>query len=320
MDKTISFAQQVKEELVLNNYESSDRLRALLSAYIRINGHISFKKKETVIILQSENAKIAKFLYSTIKDIYQANCKIEYNQKTNLKKNITYEVIVESNGEAIIDDLEISFLEGKISKNIVKNDDSISGYLAGAFLASGSVNSPVTSNYHLEIVLNNDNYAKWMLHLFNRYKNTNIEPKIIQRRNKYVIYLKKSDQIAEFLAMIGATSSCLEFESYRVDRDFANASNRLANFDASNMKKTVEAGQKQIKQIMFIDQTYGIDNIKNPKARILAHLRLENESASLTELAVLLGEELDQEVSRSLIAHLFDSLEKLYYKMGGESI
>ena len=61
--------------------------------------------------------------------------------------------------EAIMDDLEISFLEGKISKNIVKNDDTISGYLAGAFLAAGSVNSPVTSNYHLEIALNSENYV-----------------------------------------------------------------------------------------------------------------------------------------------------------------
>ena len=62
MDKTVSFSTQVKEELVSNVYESNDRLRALLSAYIRINGHISFKKGETIIILQSENAKVAKFI------------------------------------------------------------------------------------------------------------------------------------------------------------------------------------------------------------------------------------------------------------------
>ena len=320
MDKTVSFSTQVKEELVSNVYESNDRLRALLSAYIRINGHISFKKGETIIILQSENAKVAKFIYVSLKKLYQADCRIDYKQKTNLKKKISYEIIVDSLGQMIIEDLEISFLEGKISKNIVKNDDSISGYLAGAFIASGSVNSPVTSNYHLEIALNSENYAKWMLHLFSRYKNTNIEPKIIKRREKYVIYVKKSDQIAEFLIMIGATSSCLEFESYRVDRDFANASNRLANFDAANMKKTVDTAQRQIKQITYIEQIYGISNIRNPKTRMLCRLRLEYESASNTELAEMMSEELDTTITRGNISHLFKYIENLYYRLGGEPL
>lgn len=320
MDKTVSFATQVKEELVSNTYESKDRLRALLSAYIRINGHVSFKRGETIIILQSENAKVARFIYLSLKNLYNANCRLEFKQKTNLKKKISYEIIVDSLGQLIIDDLEISFLEGKISKNIVKNDDSISGYLAGAFIASGSVNSPVTSNYHLEISLNNENYAKWMLHLFSRYKNTNIEPKIIKRREKYVIYVKKSDQIAEFLIMIGATSSCLEFENYRVNRDFANQANRLANFDTSNMKKTVAAAQRQVKQILFIDQVLGIDRIRNPKTRLLCRLRLEFESASINELANMMSEELDTEITRGNVSHLFKYIENLYIKLGGEKI
>ena len=35
-----SFTSRVKEELVNNTYPSTDRLRALLSAYIRINGSV----------------------------------------------------------------------------------------------------------------------------------------------------------------------------------------------------------------------------------------------------------------------------------------
>lgn len=315
MNNTISFSKEVKEELVSNSYESLDRLKALLSAYVRINGHISFKNKNTVIILNTENAKIAKFLYQHLSNLYPSEVRIEYKQKSSFNKNISYEIIVDSYGQEIIDDLEITFLEGKISKNIVKNDDSISGYLAGAFLASGSVNSPKTSNYHLEISLTNENHAKWMLHLFNRYKNTNLEPKIIERRGKYVLYLKKSDQIVEFLAMIGAVNSCLEFESVRVDRDFINASNRLANFDAANMSKTVEAGQRQIEEIKMIDQILGIDNIRNPKTRLLCRLRLENESASLSELAEMMSEEMNNPISKSNVSHLFKYIDDLYRKI-----
>ena len=151
-----SFTRQVKEELADNTYPSSDRLRALLSAYIRINGSLVFRHKKTLLQLNTENAKIGKFIFETINEIYKANAELIVKEKRNLDKSKSYMIQISGASEAIMDDLEISFLEGKISKNIVRNDDTISGYLAGAFLAAGSVNSPVTSNYHLEIALNSE--------------------------------------------------------------------------------------------------------------------------------------------------------------------
>ena len=313
----ISFTQRVKEELVNNEYDSNDRLRALLSAYIRINASISFKNKRTHLKLKSENGKTAKFIYKTINSIYGNTAHMSYMDKGNTKK--TYYIIdIDEASELIMDDLEISFMEGKISKNIVKNDDTISGYLAGAFLASGSVNSPVTSNYHLEITLTNENYAKWLSKLFGKYKNSDIEPKITSRRDKYVIYFKKSDQIADFLIMIGAVSSCMEFENIRVDRDFMNSANRLTNMDTANMKRTVETGKRQVEEIKAIDDMLGIENIGNKKMRILCSLRLENESASLNELADLLSEQMDKPVTKSNINHLFRSIHTLYERLNSK--
>ena len=193
MRSKTSFTSQVKEELVTNSYPSSDRLRALLSAFIRINGSLLFRNKKTLLQLNMENAKIGKFIYQTINDIYHTDVELIVKENQKFSKNKSYSILIDESSEGIMDDLEISFLEGKISKNIVKNDDTISGYLAGAFLAAGSVNSPVTSNYHLEIALNSENYAKWLAKLFGKYKNSNIEPKITQRRDQYVIYFKKSD-------------------------------------------------------------------------------------------------------------------------------
>ena len=65
-----SFTSQVKEELASNNYPSEDRLRALLSAYIRINGSLVFRHKKTLLQLNTENAKIGRFIYETINEIY----------------------------------------------------------------------------------------------------------------------------------------------------------------------------------------------------------------------------------------------------------
>ena len=311
--KRESFTQTVKEELCANNYESIDRYKALLAAYIRINGSILFRSKQSYVSLSTENAKIAKFIYKTIGDIYHFHPELTYHTRQN--GATMYNITFEEEKNAIIEDLEISFLEGKISKNIVKNDDTISGYLAGAFLASGSVNSPKTSNYHLEISLSSENYAKWSAKLFGKYHNSDIEPKITKRREKYIIYFKKSDQIANFLIMIGAVSSCMEFENVRVDRDFMNSANRLTNMDTANLKKSIEAGKRQIMEIKSIDEKLGIDNITNIKVRELCKIRLENENASLNELANLLSMNLDKSITKSNINHLFRSIHEMYERM-----
>ena len=314
-----SFTSQVKEELVSNAYPSDDRLRALLSAYIRINGSLVFRHKKTLLQLNTENAKIGRFIYETINEIYKANAELIVKERKSFTNSKLYMIEIADASETIMDDLEISFLEGKISKNIVKNDDTISGYLAGAFLAAGSVNSPVTSNYHLEITLNSENYAKWLAKLFAKYKNSNIEPKITHRRDEYVIYFKKSDQISNFLIMIGAVSSCLEFEDVRANRDLMNNANRLTNMDTANMKRTIETGTRQKEEIELIDQLLGIDNLGNLKERELCHLRLANEAASLQELADMMSEKFKKTITKSNINHLFRSIHAFYERLNRDN-
>ncbi|MBO4856284.1 MAG: DNA-binding protein WhiA [Bacilli bacterium] len=309
-----SFTREVKEELCSNEYPSQDRLRALLAAYIRINGSLVFRDKKSYLSLSSENAKISAFIYKMLSDIYKSDARLIYETKTNLGKNRIYRIEIQEASETILEDLDISFLEGKISKNIVRNDDTISGYLAGAFLASGSVNSPSTSNYHLEIALNSENYAKWLSKLFSKYHNSDIEPKITKRREQFVIYFKKSDQISNFLIMIGAVTSCLEFEEARMNRDLVNSANRLTNMDTANMKKIYETGLRQVEEIKVIDKAVGIENITNAKVRLLCSLRLENESASLNDLADLMSERLEKDITKSNINHLFRSIHEMYLR------
>lgn len=318
MSNTISFAEKVKEELCSNEYESKDRLMALLSAYIRINGTLIFRNKKELLLLKSENAKISRFIYEKLNELFSADAHISFANKGNIKNKTVYLTTIEDKTDEIINALSISYLEGKIPKEIVNNDDTISGYLAGAFLACGSINSPENSNYHLEFAVNNENYAKWLSKLFGKYKNSNIEPKITTRRDKFVIYFKKSEQIANFLILSGAVVSCMDFENIRVNRDFTNYSNRLDNMDMANMKKTIETANRQIEEIKLIDAKLGIDNMSNTKAKLLAKLRLENEQSSMQELADLFSEEYKENVTKSNINHLFRYLHSLFERLNRE--
>ena len=320
MKHAITFAKQVKEELVSSVFYSKERLIALLSAYIRINGVISFFNKKTQIQLKSDNAKIIKFIYSSLKDNFKDyEITLDYYKKSNRSKNMTYRLYIKD-ADNLLEELSVSYFEGKISKEIVYNDETISGYLAGAFLASGSINSPETSNYHLEISTVSENYAKWLSKLFSKYHKIEMSPKISKRRDKYIIYFKKSDQISNFLIIIGATSSCMEFEDARAYRDYSNNANRLMNLDVANMSKTTIIAQRQIKEIKYIDDVLGIHNFHNPKKELLCYFRLDNDSLSMSELADKLSEELGQKVTKSNVNHLFRDIHALYVKLKGKHL
>lgn len=318
MQAKVSFTQKVKEELCSIPF-SDEHLRAFLAAFIKVNGHLSLSGGKSTIVCKTENAKIAKFIYHSINKIYGLTPRFSYSKEMNFKKRVTYSVIIDE-GDYIIGDLEISFLEGKISKNIVCNDDMISGYVSGAFLASGSVNSPNNSNYHLEISLNDESFAKWFSKLLLKYKGTEFSPKIVKRRNNYVVYLKKAQQVADFLSMIGCVDKTLEFENIRIDREFSSIGNRLQNLDSANYEKTTSAAKNQIKDIKIIDKTLGIENVQNEKQKMLMKLRLEHDDLTLFELSKEMTKQLGEEISKSNINHLFRAIHKMAerYKEAGK--
>ena len=306
MQAKVSFTQKVKEELCSIPF-SDEHLRAFLAAFIKVNGHLTFSQGRSSIICKTENAKIAKFIYRSINKIYGITPRFSYSKEMNFKKRVTYSVVIDE-GDYIIGDLEISFLDGKIAKNIVCNDDMISGYVSGAFLASGSVNSPKNSNYHLEICLNDESYAKWFSKLMLRYKGAEFTPKVVQRRNNYVVYIKKAQQVADFLSMIGCVDKTLEFESIRIDREFSSIGNRLQNLDSANYEKTTQAATKQLEDIKIIDQVLGIKNVQNKKQQKLMDLRLVNPDLTLYELSVEMTNALGETISKSNINHLFRAI------------
>ena len=131
------------------------------------------------------------------------SARFSYTRGINFHKRVQYHVLVDD-PDYILGDLEVDFFSGKIPVNMVKGDELASNYLIGSFLASGSVNSPTSSNYHLEIAVNDEQYARWLMHLFNKVQNGHFEAKMAQRRKQWIVYIKKGDQIADFLILMGA--------------------------------------------------------------------------------------------------------------------
>ena len=71
MNNKVTFSQTVKNEIASETSFSDVRKKALLSAYLRINGVLAFENKETHLRLRTDNSKVAKYIYISLIKIYE---------------------------------------------------------------------------------------------------------------------------------------------------------------------------------------------------------------------------------------------------------
>lgn len=318
MEPNESFTKVIKEELSQASVTDDDRNISILSAFVKSNGSFLIRNGSKILEIETENVKIFRYIYEIIK-FYFKDIKTNFLYRKNLKLHKNTKYILEIyEPEEVLKKLCIDFLDTKVSSSLVNSQDKLSGYFAGLFLSSGSCNNPSSTNYHLEISFKDEEYANEILKLTRKIKSCVFNFKIINRRNSFVLYLKKSDLISDFLAFIEASKSCLMFENVRVNRDFSNSTNRLMNCDTYNYKKSVESSQKQIEDIKLIDEKLGINNITNVKIKLLCTLRLDHPDATYSELAEFMSAELESTVSKSNVNHLFRSIKIFAEKFKNE--
>lgn len=308
----ISFSRIVKEEIVFNDFDQSCE-KAILCAMIKIIGTLSLSQTGLSLTLRTENAKIASKMHKFLKDLYQPHIEFRVSRKMKLKKNNIY-ILMVSKAREILEDLHLMEGIGMPSlphQRFLKTDTQKRAYLAGVFLSCGSVNNPDTSNYHLEMSVNDEILADFISQLMNHYA---LHAKVIKRRNKYVIYLKSAEKIGDFLRAIGASQSVMDFEMTRIDRSMANTVNRWNNCDIANEVKAMSASSAQIEDIAYIIDRAGIE-VLDDKTRVVALLRLENPELTLNELSDAYYHQTGQTISKSGLHHRFRKIKEEAQKM-----
>ncbi|HLR91498.1 MAG TPA: DNA-binding protein WhiA [Atopostipes sp.] len=308
----MSYASDVKKELTMLEVHP-EHAKAELAALIRLNGELKEVNDVVFVTVQTENASIARRVYSLIKKLYDVRAEISVRKRMKLNKNNVYFIRLNQEAKQVLMELEIfeaMLHEINLPNSIKENEQKARSYLRGAFLARGSVNSPETNSYHLEIhstnqAINQDNLE--MMEMFD------LNPKVHERRNGgYMTYLKEAEKIADFLGIIGANNSLFRFEDIRIVRDMRNSVNRLVNCEQANLNKTVDAASKQIEAILLIDQEVGLESLPE-KTQEIAQLRLEHPEASLKELGELVP---GDPISKSAVNHRMRKITKMADEIG----
>ncbi|MBS4219411.1 DNA-binding protein WhiA [Bacillus sp. FJAT-49711] len=303
----MSFASETKKELT--NLDVKDCCaKAELSALIKMNGSISFSNRILIVNVQTENAAIARRIYTLIKKLYEADVELLVRKKMRLKKNNVYIVRLKKDAEKILRELKIlgdglTFIHD-IQKELVRKKCCKRSYLRGAFLAGGSVNNPETSSYHLEISSLYKEHNDSLCELMNDF---GLNSKTLERKNGFITYLKEAEKITEFLNVVGAHNALLRFEDVRIVRDMRNSVNRLVNCETANLNKTIGAALRQVENIRYIEESVGLDILPD-KLREIAVLRVEHQDVTLKELGEMVS---SGTISKSGINHRLRKIDAI---------
>ena len=308
----MSFAAQTKKELTMVEADACCE-KAELSALIRMNGSVQLSNKKVTLDISTENAAIARRIYSLIKKHFSVHTELLVRKKMRLKKNNVYIVRIPAGVQELLASLKITsegfqFLPG-ISPEIVEKNCCKRAYLRGAFMAGGSVNNPEGSSYHLEIASMYEEHCQSLVDLANEF---NLNARCIERKKGFIFYLKEGEKIIELLNIIGAHQALFKFEDVRIMRDMRNSVNRIVNCETANLNKTIGAAVRQIDNIRFLQKEIGLENLPE-KLREVAEVRLAHPEINLKEV----GEMLKGSVSKSGVNHRLRKLDIMAEKIRG---
>ena len=185
---------------------------------------------------------------------------------------------------------------------MVEEECCRASFLRGCFFAGGSITDP-SKRYHLELTGSHLQASRELEVLL---RESGYPPKSVTRNGSVVTYFKQSDQIEDFLTLIGAPVAAMHIMSTKLEKGIRNSVNRRLNCDSANLDTAVEAAQSQGAAIRRLEAAGRLKDLPD-KLRETAALRLEYPELSLSELA----ETFDPPVTKSCLNHRLRKLVEL---------
>ncbi len=309
------FSSQVKDELAHQQPRKMCCQIAELSAIIHISGslHLQGQPNRYALHISTENAAVARKVLKLFNDLFDMRGEVTV-RRFRLSDANNYLVYIPENPKMVQSLNELGILDDSLNikygivPRLIKKSCCAVAYLRGLFMGGGFIGDP-KGKYHFELSTDNYGLAGDAVKLMNRF---DLYPKIRERKNRFLIYLKGTEPMVQFLALIGAHTALLKWEDVRIIKSMRASVNRLVNCDTANLNKSVEAALSQLSDIAIIDEEMGLDNLPAGLST-LARTRLANPEASLEEL----GKEHDPKLSKSAVYHRIRRIKQLADKFRG---
>lgn len=293
----MTYTEKVKNEIASEKLGEIEN-RYLLLGYMYVNSNIINNK----IQINLENLSTARKLFKTLKYCYHTIPKITVRNQKKFKMQKILILEINDSKHTITSELENLFLMEEEDKK---------AFIKGVFLANGSISDPKNNNYHLELSFSAPDKCTFVKDILEKL---GYSFKIIKRSKNYILYLKSSEQISDFLKLMQVVKELFYFEDIRIYRDHKNMVNRLNNCEQANFEKTLNAYNEQINKINFLKEHNYFD-LLDDKTKEVAEFRLKYKESSYKAFAEIMSKTLNKNITKSYVNHHFRKINELFNKI-----
>jgi DNA-binding protein WhiA len=315
----MSFSTDVKEELITHTGKARHCQLAGLAVIFRMECILEKdpQSQELSLFMQTDNVFSVRKCFTILKKAFNIDTDIleterelhvngRYYKKVDLDSGILKTILMAL--KEIDGDGTLRVPNGVVSPLLLRSQCCKRAFLRDLFICSGSISDP-TKSYHMEFVCDNEDQAHQLLDVLEDFS---IKGRMIHRKKYCVVYLKEGEEIVDLLNIMEAHVGLMNLENLRILKDMRNSVNRRVNCETANIAKTATAASRQMDDIMYIEQHYGIAKLSEG-LRAIAEARLEHPEATLSEL----GGYLSPPVGKSGVNHRLRKLSELADKLRG---
>ena len=310
----MSFASDVRGELARTPMEDACCARSELTGALLCANAITWRgRKRYAVTLTASEASTVRRYFAMLKRFYGIIGQIRALSGDTLNNQTRYQLVIpEEEAYGLLQALELLEEGALFDLRTLPVDETVryscckKAFVRAAFTLCGAISHP-DRNYHIEIAAPNEALAGFVVQQLNAFE---IEARVSLRKSKYVVYLKRAEDISDMLSLLGAAKAMMAFENVRVKKEVSNRVNRQLNCDNSNINRSMNAAEAQIRDIRYIDEELGLDKLPRT-LRDMAYTRANNPEMPLAELGELMDPPLGKSGVNARLRRISAIAEKL---------
>ena len=290
----MSFTSEVKAELVS---VENNQCCALAQSYALLLFGRAFSGHE--ISLLTENRTVAEAYVTAIETLSGQTVQPTVTGAGNYKVTVEDTAVTGKILAAVGHD---QTAKRRVNFAVLQNECCFAAFIRGAFLACGTVTDP-EKEYHLEFSVPAKGLCGDLMKLFDEFDPT---PKTTERAGSHILYFKNSTDIEDALTLMGATECSMRVMGAKAYKSVMNTVNRKVNFENANLRRTVDAANRQRDAIRYIKKRVGLESLPEELREIA---RLRDESTDLTNAQI--ARMLPESITASGVNHRFSRIIRI---------
>lgn len=312
----MALTADLKYELARLKPSKGELRLAELSVILRFTASVHVVNATMILEAEFESSQLANRVKSELKDLFGIDSKVEILHATGVRKASRHNLRVLKQTDLLIRQTGLYYPTGKPvrgihSRFISDSADVAAAVWRGALLAHGSLTDPGRSS-SLEITCPSNEAASSLVGLAKRLGINGAKSREVRGVHRVVI--REGEEISLLLSVVGATNIKDKWDQLRVKREVRSTSNRLANFDDANLRRSAQAAVAAGARVARALEILGPDIPAHLK--YAGELRLQHKAASLDELGHLASPPMTKDAVAGRIRRLLAMADKMAEDLG----